>query len=138
MNREQNLEKVYFWRGLSIFVLFVFIIISGTYLLRYTQVEGIENKGQYLTRDGRVLYPVIKKEEEKRDNYLPLNSVKKYFIGLHGNNRLAIYEQKEDGSTIIVEILPYHAKEAYFMELQKGIFFSTEEEKESILEYLTS
>ncbi|MEW5921959.1 MAG: hypothetical protein AB1796_13660 [Bacillota bacterium] len=133
MNGKQNWEKLYFWRGLGLFLAFLCIIFGATAYLRHAHLEG---DSLYRVHPGSDPYASVK--EEERENNLPLNGEKKYFVGIHHEERLAIYEKSGDGRIILLELLPYLVKEVHYVELKKGIYFSTEEEKESILEYLTS
>lgn len=133
MNGKQNWEVVYFWRGLGLFLLFITIIISITVYLR---PDTLDSEGLYRAREGRNPHALVSEEEKKNTSLL--NAGKKYFVGLYLDERLAIYEKIEDGRVVLLELLPYLVKEVHYTELRKGIYFSTEEEKEAILEYLTS
>ncbi|MGI5875710.1 MAG: hypothetical protein ACOX6X_02700 [Dethiobacteria bacterium] len=60
-----------------------------------------------------------------------------YYLGIYAD-QIAVYEKVPQGDLLLREVLPLKVKEVYYQELQKGVPFFTEEEKNLLLENYTS
>ncbi|MEW5920222.1 MAG: hypothetical protein AB1796_04560 [Bacillota bacterium] len=127
MNEKHNI-----WRGLGLMAVFVFIMFGVTAYLYHAQLEGDDLSPVQPERN-----PYASVKEGEIDDNQSLNGDKEYFVGIYQEERLAIYAADENGAIVLLEVLPYLVNKDHYAELKQGIYFSTEEEKESILEYLT-
>jgi hypothetical protein len=81
--------------------------------------------------------PENNENEERLETTRCDTDEKEYYLGVY-EDQIAVYEREPRGGIILREVLPLRAKDVYYQELQKGVPFSTEEEKNLLLENYTS
>lgn len=85
-----------------------------------------------------IVFLKYKGEEYKKDNSGDDNYLEgKRYIGRY-KDRIAIYKDAPSEGGELLEVTPYEVKEVYEKELEEGIPFETEKDKERILESYTS
>ncbi len=124
-------------------LLVAFIFLAAFYLFPEQDHNGVPDNNYHNSEKesvpGKDLEEYYLQELEKNDSFYGVVEEDEpiLYLGIY-DEKIAVFRKQLSEEPVLVEVLPYPVKNVYRSELRQGIPFSTREEKERILENLTS